>query len=163
MNSKSTIIVSELLKTEVARLPRSTARGWSLRRAVATVLLMPFFIGPGLPAVEPGARTADALLRLVPPDAAVVLTIEGLREQIRALTGSRLAAELWELPRVRAWLNSERYQQLEQTRAHIEAALGVNLTELCDELLGDAVVLAVHPLAGRADEIRARGLLLFRA
>jgi hypothetical protein len=112
----------------------------------------------------PGARPADALLRLVPPDAAVVLSVEGLREQIRAFTASRLAADLQQLPAVKAWLGSEKYQQFEQSRAQIEALLGVNLTDLRDELLGDAVVLALRlPPEAPADASQARGLLLFQA
>ena len=104
------------------------------------------------------------LLRLVAPDVAVVLTVEGLRDQVRAFTGSRLAADLRQLPAVRAWLDSEKYQQFEQSRAQIEAVLGANLTDLRDELLGDAVVLALRlPPDGPADSSLARGLLLFQA
>ena len=132
--------------------------------AFATLWLVPVLIGAHLFAAEPGARPADALLRLVPPDAAVVLTVEGLRDQVRAFTGSRLAADLWQLPAVRAWLDSEKYQQFEQSRAQIEAVLGANLTDLRDELLGDAVVLALRlPPEAPADSSQARGLLVFRA
>ncbi len=119
---------------------------------------------PATTAAEPGARPADALLKLVPPDAGVVLTVEGLRDHARAFAASRLAAELWELPAVKAWLDSEKYQQFQQSRAQIEALVGANLTELRDELLGDAVVLALRlPREGAADASQARGLLLFRA
>ena len=72
------------------------------------------------------ARPADALLRLVPPDAAVVLTVEGLRDRIRAFTSSRLATDLRQLPAVKAWFDSEKYRQFEKSRAQIEALLGAN-------------------------------------
>jgi len=108
-------------------------------------------------AAEPGARPAEALLRLVPPDAAVVLTVEGLRDQARAFSESRLAADLRRLPAVRAWLDSEKYRQFEQSRAMVETILGANLTELRDELLGDAVVLALRLPSDPTKE--ARGLV----
>ena len=54
----------------------------------------------------------DTLLRLVPPDAAVVLTVEGLREQLQAFTSSRLFAGLKQLPTVKTWIESEKSQQL---------------------------------------------------
>jgi len=139
-------------------------RAGAFRAALATVWLVPVIIGAHVRAAERGERPADPLLRLVAPDAAVVLTVEGLRDQVRAFTGSPLAAGLRQLPAVRAWLDSEKYQQFEQSRARIEAVLGVNLTDLRDELLGDAVVLALRlPPEGPADSSLARGLLLFRA
>ncbi len=112
---------------------------------------------------EPGARPADALLRMVPPDVAVVLTVEGLRDQALAFGKTRLAADLRRLPAVQAWLNSEKYKRFEQSRAMIETILGANLTELRDELLGDAVVLALRLPSDRAKEKEARGLVLLQA
>ena len=71
---------------------------------------------------------------------------------------------LQQLPAVKAWIESEKGQQLRHSRDQIEAALGVKLTEICDELLGDSVVLALRlsPDAP-ADSSQARGLLLFQA
>jgi hypothetical protein len=103
-------------------------------------------------------------LQFVPPDAAVVVTVEGLRETAREFTASRLAAELWQLPSAKAWLDSAKYQQFVQSRAQIEALLGASLTDVRDELLGDAVVLALRlPPEAPADPSQARGLLLFQA
>jgi hypothetical protein len=112
-------------------------------------------------AADPGAPPSEALLRLVPPDAAVVLTVEGLRDHARAFGGSRLADDLWRLPAVRAWLDSEKYRHFEQSRAKIETILGANLTELRDELFGDAVVLALRLPSDPTQE--ARGLVLVQA
>ena len=110
---------------------------------------------------EPGARPADALLRVVPPDVAVVVTVEGLRDQALAFSKTRLAADLRRLPAVRAWLDSEKHKRFEQSRAMIETILGANLTELRDEILGDAVVLALRLPSEPAKE--ARGLVLVQA
>ena len=132
--------------------------------ALLTPWLVPVAMAIGAPADQPGARPADGLLRLVPPDAAVVLTVEGLRDQIRAFTGSRLAADLQRLPAVKAWFDSEKYRQFERSRAQIEALVGANLTEIRDGLIGDAVVLALRlPAEAPADSSQARGLLLFQA
>jgi hypothetical protein len=106
----------------------------------------------------------EGLLRLVPPDATVVLTVEGLRDQVRALAASRLFSDLRRLPVVHSWLDSDRYRRLERSCQEIETVLGVKLTELRDELLGDAVVLVLR-LAPEAptDPSQARGLLLLQA
>ncbi len=112
-------------------------------------------------AADQPVRPADALLRLVPPDAAAVVTVEGLRDQAHAFGASRLVPELRELPAVRAWLDSERYRQFERSRAQIEAFLGSSLAEIRDELLGDAVVLALRlPADLQPEPSQARGLLL---
>jgi hypothetical protein len=113
---------------------------------------------------QPNSRSADALLRLVPADAAVVLTVDGLRDQLRSFTSSRVYEGLRQLPSVEAWIESEKGQQLRHSRDQIEAALGVKLTEICDELLGDSVVLALRLSPDTpADSGQARGLLIFQA
>jgi hypothetical protein len=103
-------------------------------------------------------------LRLLPPDMTVVVTIDKLREQAGAFLKSDLAAELRQLPAVRDWFASEKFQQFERARTQIETHLGVNLSDLRDELLGDAVVLALRlpPEAG-GDANQARGILLVEA
>jgi hypothetical protein len=109
-------------------------------------------------------RPADTLLRLVPPDVAVVVTAEGLRDQARAFTASHLAQKLQQLPAVKAWLASERFTQFERSRAQIEAFLGSSLAEIRDEVLGDSVVLALRlPADAIAEPSQAAGLLLVRA
>jgi hypothetical protein len=113
---------------------------------------------------EPTRRLGETLLRLAPPDAAVVVTVEGLRDRAHAFAASRLAAELWKLPAVRAWLDSEKYRQFQRSRAHIEKLLGASLTDLRDELLGDAALLALWlPPGEHRDPSQAKGLLLFQA
>ncbi len=120
------------------------------------------FANPALAADSPSA--VDGLLRLVPADASLVLTIEGLRDQARIITGSRLAAELGKLPAVKAWLASEKYRRFEAACSEIEGALGIKLADVRDQLLGDAVVLVLRlPPDAPPDPSRARGLLLLRA
>ena len=62
----------------------------------------------------PDPRPAEKLMQLVPPDMAVVVTIEDLREHASAFLKSRLAEDLSALPAVRAWFASEKYQHLER-------------------------------------------------
>ena len=115
-------------------------------------------------AVLPTPPPSDALLRLVPPDVALVVTVEGLRDQTSAFLKSGLAGDLRRLPAVRAWLASEKYQHFERSRAQIETLLGANLTDVRDELLGDAVVLALRlPPEAPGDASQARGILLVQA
>jgi len=113
---------------------------------------------------DQAARPVDGLLRLVPPDVAVVVTLEGLRDQARAWGASQLVSELRQLPAVRAWLESERYRQFESSRVSIEAILGSSLAEIRDEVLGDAVVLALRlPADAAAEPSLACGLVLVKA
>ena len=135
------------------------------RLALATLALVLLSSArPVAGAAEPPApRPADALLRLVPPDVAVVVTVEGLRDQTSAFLKSRLAGDLRRLPAVRAWLASEKYQHFERARAQIETLLGANLTDVRDELLGDAVILALRlPPEAPADASQARGFFSSR-
>ncbi len=119
---------------------------------------------PFATATDPAQGPADTLLRLVPPDAAVVVTVEGLREHASSFFKSGLFRDLSQLPAVRSWLASEKFRELERSRERIEALLGMNLAVVRDELLGDAVILALrlHPDAA-ADASQSRGLLLVRA
>jgi hypothetical protein len=145
------------------RFPGRWADLGSFRRCLAVSWLILALVTGGLDAAEP-PQPADELLRLVPPEATAVLTVEGLRDQARAWADSRLASDLRRLPVVRAWLESDQYRRLERSCREIESFLDVRLAELRDEVLGDAVVLVLQ-LACQApsDPSQARGLLLLRA
>ncbi len=136
-------------------------------RSCRVLALCGMLLATALPAAaQDPASTAkvDALLRLVPSDAAVVLTVEGLREQLHAFTSSRLFAGLKQLPTVKTWIESEKAQQLRRSRDQIETVLGIKLKNICDDLIGDAVILALRlPPEAPADSSQARGLLLFQA
>ncbi len=102
----------------------------------------------------------DRLLRLAPPDAACVVTVENLREQARRFTGSRLAAALWRLPTARAWLNSDQHTRFDQAREQIETILNTPIESIRDDLLGDAAALALRvPEQGASPQ----GVLLVKA
>ncbi|MHC5538588.1 hypothetical protein ACYOEI_10205 [Singulisphaera rosea] len=110
-------------------------------------------------AVARGAGPADALFRLVPPNAGVAFAVEDLRAHSKEYRESPLAAGIRRLPAVRDWLASGRFQSLKQVKARFESAVGESVSKIRDELLGDAVVLSLHlPENGRQDE--AKGLLL---
>src|SRR5208337_5349285 len=116
--------------------------------------------GPSSPR-SPRPRTMPTR---IPPDASVVLTVEDLRGQVRQLLASRLAAEFQKLPTVKAWFASEKYEQLETARDQIEGVLQAKLTEIRDEIVGDAVVVALRlPPDAPFDPSHARGILTLKA
>jgi hypothetical protein len=106
-------------------------------------------------------RPADSLLRLVPPEAGATLAIEDLRTHAPRFWASPLAAGLTELPAVQRLLASEPMQHFEKTCGEIEHALARPRATIRDQLLGEAVVLALQ-LDPREDPARASGLLLLR-
>jgi hypothetical protein len=68
------------------------------------------------------------------------------------------------VPTVKAWFDSEKYEQLEHARDQIEGVLQVSLTEIRDQILGDSVVIALRmPLDEPVDPQRARGIVICKA
>ncbi|MFO0887686.1 MAG: hypothetical protein U0790_00920 [Isosphaeraceae bacterium] len=106
-------------------------------------------------------RPADRLLDLLPPDAGLTLTIEGLRDGAADFLASPAADRLMDLPAARAWLASDQFRKLAAARREIEAGTGMGLLEIRDELLGDAAVLAMYQSRGAPPD-DARGVLLLR-
>lgn len=104
---------------------------------------------------------STALLRLVPRDAGLTLTVVDLRGHAREIAGSPLAKALRDLPAVKAWIASDAGRKFDRARAHIERTLGASFATIRDDLLGDAVVLSLHVPAGAPPDA-ARGLLLAR-
>lgn len=148
--------------------PESRPNRWSqasfARASLVTWLVGgTLLVGGPMRAAEPPGP-ADDLVRLVPTDATVVVSVEGLRDHIQTIRGSRLVAGLRQLPAVRTWLESDKHQSLKRSLAEVEKVLHVSLAELRDGLLGDAVVLALRmDSQAPIDPARARGLLLLRA
>jgi hypothetical protein len=106
-----------------------------------------------------GAGPADGLFRLVPPDAAAVLAIEDLRGRAREFLESPVAQRFERLPAFQAWVASGRLAHLHQAMRKVEHALGEQVDTIRDELLGDAVVLALRvPHNGRPED--ASGMIL---
>jgi len=107
------------------------------------------------------AGPADSLLRLVPPDSGATLAVEDLKGTFRDVRESSLYDGLRKLPVVREWLQSGRFQGIQDAVAKVEQTLGEKVGVIRDALLGEAFVLTLHiPSGGRPDE--ARGILLIR-
>jgi hypothetical protein len=133
-------------------------------RVPAVSLAIALLLIPAALRADEPARVSRDLLALVPPDSGIVLTVDDLRGQVRALLSSRLAGEFQKLPFVKAWFDSEKYEQLENARDQMEGVLQIPLTEIRDQILGDGIVLAVHlPTDGPIDPQRARGILVVKA
>jgi len=104
------------------------------------------------------------LLRLVPPGASVVLTVDDLRGQVHDPMASKLIQEALELPSVKSWFQGEKYREFQESRERLEEVFQTTLPEIRDRIFGDAVVLAIElPDEAHADPARARGLLLLKA
>lgn len=146
-------------------LPRSRSRqSRATARMIAIVFTITLTALAGATRADQPSSAADELLRLVPPDATVVVTIEGLRDRACEILASRLAADFGKLPAVRTWLASDKARALKRSLGEIETSLGVKLAELRDDVLGDAVILAMRmDPAAPADPGKARGLLLVKA
>jgi hypothetical protein len=104
---------------------------------------------------------AEPLLRLVPTEAAVTVVVEDLSGHARVLWGSPLAEGLARLPAVKAWRAADGFRKFEQARGQLESALGARLVTIRDQILGEAVVLALRQGPDDPPEA-ARGLLLLR-
>jgi hypothetical protein len=90
--------------------------------------------------------------------------VDNLREQVRELLSSRLARDFVNLPTVKAWFDSEKFEQLQNARRKIEDVLKVNLTDIRDQVFGDAAVLALQiPSQSTLDSHKARGILIVKA
>lgn len=134
---------------------------WPAWRAILGLELL--LLATSARAAEPVSPALE-LQKLIPPDASVVLTVEDLRGQVRRLLESRLVADLQRLPAVKAWFESEKYEQLETARDHIEGLLQAKLIEVRDQIVGDAVVVALRlPPDLPLDPSRARGILALKA
>ena len=107
---------------------------------------------------------SDALLKLVPADAALIVTVDHLREQSKAVLDSRLARDVQKLPAFKAWLDTDKVRDFLRSREQIEGFFRATLGEVRDEIFGDAVILALRlPPEKSAGPAEARGLLLLQA
>ena len=133
---------------------------------VVAILLCEFVSSCGISqaSTKDEDKSAKELLKVAPPDATLVITVEGLRDHLRVIRSSPLASNLSQLPAIQDWFASDQYRSFEKSCADIEAGLGLKLSELRDDLIGDAVVLVLRldPQA-LLDPSHARGLLLLRA
>ncbi|WP_165250545.1 hypothetical protein [Paludisphaera soli] len=110
------------------------------------------------------APAADELLRLVPAEAGAVLALDDMRGRWGEIAGSDLAREVRGLPAFQAWLESPTAGDFFRARDHILGFLQVTHRQVRDDILGDAVVLAIFLPEDRSlDPSHARGLLALKA
>ena len=129
-----------------------------MRRALSAAAIFCWLASAGLATAD---GPADGLLRLVDPDSGATLAVEDLRSRAREVAESPLFGGLTRLQVVRAWMGSEPYRKAERDSRNVLEALGVSFATIRDDLLGDAVVLALQPgPSGKPD--LARGMLLVR-
>jgi hypothetical protein len=106
-------------------------------------------------------RPADPLLRLVPDDAGLTLAVEDLRDHARDFFASPVSEGLLQLPAVSRWFESNDFRRLDAARRQIERTLKADVATLRDDLVGDALVLAMVVPPGAPPDA-ARGMLLLR-
>jgi hypothetical protein len=144
----------------VRRPPAASFRLQAVCALVASVLCL----GSTSAVVGEEPAPSDALLKLVPADAGVILTIDHLREQTRAIVGSLLSQDVQRLPAFKAWLDSDTVRDFLRSREQIEGFFQADFNEIRDEVFGDAVVLALRlPADKAADPDEARGVLILKA
>jgi hypothetical protein len=110
----------------------------------------------GLSAAPAVAGPRDELLRVAPPDAALVVVVQNAREHASNLKGSPFAAWFPNTAIGKKLLGSAELKQLTEAGANIFTGLGTTPQTLLDEVLGDAVAFAYSPApAGQPNEERA--------
>ncbi|WP_337173615.1 hypothetical protein [Paludisphaera sp.] len=116
------------------------------------------------PASRAEEAPTDALLKLLPADAGAVLAADDLRGRWADVVGSDLAGRIQAMPAFRGWLESPGVRDFVRARDHVLGLLQTSHGEIRDEILGDAVVLAVLPSRGPAGVAsQPRGLLALKA
>lgn len=104
----------------------------------------------------------DELLRYLAPDVGFCLAVQDFRGRLAELSGSPFAEQWRRSTLGREVLASREWKQVGDLTAALEKHLGISWTQLSDEVLGDAVVLAFRPgPPGKPEEDQE--LLLIRA
>ncbi len=96
----------------------------------------------GLASPIEAAAPADELLRYVPADVTFCLTVRDLRAHLSALGNSPFAEQLRASPMGKALKASPELEKLLKGQEVIEAALGMSLDRIRDDILGDSIVFA---------------------
>jgi hypothetical protein len=135
-----------------------------MKRAVNHFCLALILTSVGTFATKTAAQAsgpADDLFRLVPTDSGVTLAVEDLRGHSKEIRDSALFEGLNRLEAVRSWLGSDQSRMVERISKEVQAGFGVSLEVIRDDLLGDAVILALQPGPATKPDL-AQGLLLVR-
>jgi hypothetical protein len=107
-------------------------------------------------AASAAAGPRDEVLRVAPPDAAIVVVVQNARDHARNLAESPFAAWFPTTAIGKKLLGSPELKQLSEAGANIFAGLGTTPQALLEDVLGDAVAFAYSPPpAGRPDGERA--------
>lgn len=126
--------------------------------AMPVLALFVLLAGPALAA----AGHLDQLLRLVPADAGLVLVVDDLRDNARTLLESPFAERVRGSRVGVAVSVSPDARKLERAEDFVRKTLGMEWSQVRDDILGDAVVFAFWPGADDRPE-REEGLLLLWA
>jgi hypothetical protein len=110
-----------------------------IRRASLSVLVVALLTS----SAPAGPR--EELLRLVPEDVGFCVVLHDLRNHTERLTASPFLADLLASPLGNAVRAAPETKQLLELKQHLKKHLGVEWSELRDEVLGDALVLAYRP------------------
>lgn len=108
-----------------------------IRAAAVTAVL--FAAAPAL------AGPRDELLRVAPPDAALLVVVQNARGHARALADSPLVEWLPSTALGKKLLGSGELKQLRDAAGSVLPVLGTTPKELLDDVLGDAVAFAYSP------------------
>jgi hypothetical protein len=97
------------------------------------------------PAVAAAATPRDEALRLVPEDVGFCLVVQDLRGHSAALADSPFVQQFRRSPLGVALASSQEVAKVWALDAHLRKDLRLDWTQLRDDLLGDAVVIAYRP------------------
>jgi hypothetical protein len=139
-----------------------TAFGGIWPRGCLLVLCGVLQFAPAFVALAHAGEKTDGLLNLVPSDAGFTVALDDLRGFSNKLMASGLVDRLKQSPPIDGWLASEDGERFRKSLADLAKLFNSELGRLRDEVLGDAVVLSLHP--GRPEAPQdAGGLLLVKA
>lgn len=113
-----------------------------MRILLTAALLLALASDPVSAQTPPSPR--DELLRLVPNDTAICLVVQGVRERSKIVAASPLAAWIQE-KYGSAIGTAPEIDKLKGVETLFTTFLGVSLTELRDDIFGDAIVLTYQP------------------
>lgn len=127
------------------------------RLALAAALL----VGGGAPAAAAPPAPRDEALRLAPPDAALVLVVQNLRDHLKEVSEGPFAAWFPSSALGKQILGSQSLKGFIDGATPVLGALGLTPTELLHDIVGDAVVFAYTP-APASDPKGERSVILVR-
>jgi hypothetical protein len=107
------------------------------------------------------AAPADHLLKLVPRDVGLCLVVQDLRGHAHQFLASPFFEQLCHSPLGEVARKAPEARKIARAKAALEQALGTDLAQVRDEILGDAFVLAYRP--GSTSQVQEQGLLLLHA